>query len=506
MNGPTRRTLSIVLGVAVLVMVVVYRDTFGTMAAKWLDDAAFTYGVVVAPISLWLAWRKRDQLARVPLVPSWLGVTAMALCAGLWVIARGTGVAVVEQFAVVAMISALALAVLGLQATRVLAFPLAFLIFMVPFGRAIVPWLMQATADMATLALQSSGIPVHRSHTYLTIPGGSFEVARACSGVAFLMTAFVLGVLYAYLNYSSWKKRLLCVLAAVTVPVLANGVRVYITIAISYLTDMRFGPGVEHLTFAQVFFVVVLLGMFWLGRRWQDDAPARRTENAQWLVSHRPAPAKWATVALALAILVGAPWYYTAAAARMQASLADASTAVMFPTGGAKWLGPIAGHVGWRPLYRDGLVERQGTYRRGDSAPVDVFVAVYAPGLIVGTEMISYENLLYAEEHVSLAKVDHRRIELAGGGVLNVREVIVPDSGSQRLVWHWYVYGDRSLTSGFAIKALEAMSWLTRDANLERIVTLATAYDDTAHDRLRSFLDAHSRCIASGFAVDACAG
>ena len=78
----------------------------------------------------------------------------MALCAGLWVIARGTGVAVVEQFAVVAMLSALALAVLGLPATRVLAFPLAFLFFMVPFGRAIVPWLMQATADMATLALQ----------------------------------------------------------------------------------------------------------------------------------------------------------------------------------------------------------------------------------------------------------------------------------------------------------------------------------------------------------------
>ena len=61
--------------------------------------------------------------------------------------------------------------------------------------------------------------------------------------------------------------------------------------------------------------------------------------------------------------------------------------------------------------------------------------------------------------------------------------------GSQRLVWHWYVYGDRSLTSGFAIKALEATSWLTRDANLELIVTLATAYDDTAHDRLQSFLD-----------------
>lgn len=203
--------------------------------------------------------------------------------------------------------------------------------------------------------------------------------------------------------------------------------------------------------------------------------------------------------------MIGAPWYYTAAAARMQASLADMSAVVMLPTGAAKWLGPIAGHAGWRPLYRNGHVERQGTYRLGDLPPVDVFVAAYAPGAIAGTEMISYENVLYAQEHVSLAKVNHRKIELPNGEVLGVREVIVPDAGSQRLVWHWYVYGDRPLTSGFAIKALEATSWLTRDANLELIVTLATAYDATAHDRLQSFLAAHSHCITSGFAVEACA-
>jgi EpsI family protein len=319
------------------------------------------------------------------------------------------------------------------------------------------------------------------------------------------MTGLVLGVLYAYLNYASWTKRLLCVLAAVLIPVLANGVRVYITIAVAYLTDMRFGPGVEHVTFAQVFFIVVLLGMFWLGRRWQDDPPSQPTENTTEPSSHRPAPAKWVAVVLALSIMIGTPWYYTVAAERMQANLVDVSTAVLLPTGAAKWLGPIAGQVGWRPAYRGGLVERQGTYRRGDLPPVDVFVAVYAPGAISGTEMISYENVLYAEEHVSLAKVERRRIELPEGGVLGVREVIVPDAGADRLVWHWYVYGDRPLTSGFEIKLLEATSWLTRDARLERIVTLATAYDDAAQDRLRSFLDAHARCVASGFAFEACA-
>jgi len=36
------------------------------------------------------------------------------------------------------MIPAIVLTVVGPRATRVLAFPLAFLLFMVPFGRAVV--------------------------------------------------------------------------------------------------------------------------------------------------------------------------------------------------------------------------------------------------------------------------------------------------------------------------------------------------------------------------------
>ena len=64
-----------------------------------------------------------------------------------WMVARGTGVLVVEQFAAVAMIPALVLRVFGWRAASALVFPLAFLLS----GRAgragAVPWLMQLTAD-----------------------------------------------------------------------------------------------------------------------------------------------------------------------------------------------------------------------------------------------------------------------------------------------------------------------------------------------------------------------
>ena len=103
---------------------------------------------------------------------------------------------------------------------------------------------MQVTADVATWLLQWTGVPVLRSHMYISIPSGSFEVARACSGLNYFITGLVLGVLYAYLTYRGWTKRVLCVAG---LPgrsrSLLNGLRVYVTILVSHLTDMRFGPG-----------------------------------------------------------------------------------------------------------------------------------------------------------------------------------------------------------------------------------------------------------------------
>ena len=110
------------------------------------------------------------------------------------------------------------------------------------------------------LLLQWTGIPVLRSHMYLTIPYGQFEVARACSGLNYFVTSLVLGVLYAYLNYRGWTKRIVCVAAFLVFPVVLNILRVYVIVVVSYLTEMRFGPGTEHVMFGRIFFVVVMLG------------------------------------------------------------------------------------------------------------------------------------------------------------------------------------------------------------------------------------------------------
>ncbi len=504
MDARQSRLLALLLA-ALVIAGWAYFPTFRSIVEKWDSDASFSHGFLILPISLWLTWRVRDELARTAFVPSVLGIVATGACVLAWVVARGTGVLVIEQFAAVALVPSLVLAALGWRATRVLFVPLAFLFFMVPFGRALVPFLMQATAQAATQLLQWTGIPVLRSYMYITIPYGQFEVARACSGLNYFVTSLVLGILYGILFYRGWRKRLLCVAAFVVFPVVLNILRVYVIVLVSYLTEFRFGPGTEHIVFGRVFFLLVILAMFWIGRRWQD--PVSTVPAAASAAGARASSAwpRWWPLPVACAVALAGPPVAADSAADALGLKANGAGLVAFPAAAPGWTGPDAAGP-WRPHYQGGLVERQAQYREAQGAPVDVFVAVYGLGTTAGTEMISYDNVVSRNEYGSLAEDERRRVVLADGGTLQVRQLVVPEYRGERLVWHWYVIGERQTTSPYVVKALEALAFVTRSTDSERIVTVSTPLDEGAQERLQAFIAAHGSCVATGFRAEACTG
>ena len=70
----------------------------------------------------------------------------------------------------VAMIPLAVMAVLGTRVACALCIPLAFLFFAVPFGEALVPPLMDWTADFTVAALRLTGMPVYREGNVLHHP------------------------------------------------------------------------------------------------------------------------------------------------------------------------------------------------------------------------------------------------------------------------------------------------------------------------------------------------
>jgi exosortase A len=481
-----------------------YRGTLADIVQLWRTNSTFSHGPLILPISAWLAWRNRDAFHATAWVPSWTGAVAVLALVALWVAASGAGVAGVEQFAVVAMIPALVLAVFGRKAASALVFPLAYIMLAVPIGHALVPILMQSTAKLATLALQLTAVPVWQTHMYITIPGGHFEVARACSGLNYVVTGFALGLLYSYVTYSGWRKRLLSVLAFIVVPVVANGLRVYLTILVAHLTDMRYGPGEEHVWFGRVFFLVVIISMFFVGRRWRDADP----QSAAVVLAVPPSAAvpnpMWLAALLTGVALVAGPHYLRAAERAIEAQLTKESERLELPAGPTGWVGPTERRDAWRPLYSGARIERAVTYADAAGGRVDLFVAVYGIGKAGGGEMISFGNRMFAGEANSLGIAGRRAVELPAGGAFVVNELTITDGRGPYRVWQWFMVGDRPVLGRYAVKGLESVAFVTHGALTERIVTLAAPIDGSEQDRLQSFFDANARCLGAGLEVEAC--
>ena len=215
------------------------------MVHIWARTTTFNHGFVVPPIVLWLAWRQRHALARVPLRPSaWplVAIAALGVLALSGVLAR---VNVLPQFALVASIALTVPAVLGWPATRVLAFPLCFLFFALPVGDFLLPKLMDWTADFTVAALRATGIPVYRQGLVFVIPSGTWSVVEACSGVRYLIASLMVGTLYAYLIYRSTTRRVVFIACAAAVPIVANWMRAYLIVLLGHLSDNRLAVGVR---------------------------------------------------------------------------------------------------------------------------------------------------------------------------------------------------------------------------------------------------------------------
>lgn len=255
------------------VLVVGYWSTLVAMVTIWDRSGTFAHCYLVAPISIWLIWRRRDELLQLTPHPLYWVLLPMSFAAFAWLLGEMAGVNALTQFAFTSMLIMAVPLVLGWDVARRITFPLLYLLFMVPFGEFLLPSLMEWTADFTVAAVRLSGIPVYREGLQFVIPSGSWSVVEACSGVRYLIASLMVGSLFAYLNYSSTKRRVLFGLVSLTVPLVANWLRAYMIVMLGHLSGNKLAVGVDHLIYGWVFFGLIVGVMFFIGSRWAE-APA----------------------------------------------------------------------------------------------------------------------------------------------------------------------------------------------------------------------------------------
>ena len=174
--------------------------------------------------------------------------------------------------AFVCFVIAACLLFLSRNILRSIAFPLAFLVFMVPFPHIAEHWIevffQHTSASAAYAMLTGAGTPVFRSGMQFQLPGMRLVVAEECSGIHSSLVLFITSLLAGRLLLRTRWKRAMLAVAVIPLAILRNGLRIF-TIAelcVHISPDMinawihrRGGPVFFALSLVPLFALLLLL-------------------------------------------------------------------------------------------------------------------------------------------------------------------------------------------------------------------------------------------------------
>jgi exosortase len=264
----------------VLAVALLYGAVLVKLVHQWGTDPTYSHGFLVPPIALFLVWQERDRLRGASPRRSSLGLVLIAVSLALYVLGSLGAELFVARVSLIGVLAGTVLYVFGWNHLRLVAFPLAFLVFMIPlpaivFDRATVS-LQLVASRMGEDLIRAADIPVLRDGNILTLPAITLEVNDACSGIRSLMALLSVAALVGYFSNGAWWKRALLAFAALPVAIGLNGVR----IAVTGLAATQFGPaaasGLIHEASGWLVFVVAV-GVVWALQKTLGSDAARAT-------------------------------------------------------------------------------------------------------------------------------------------------------------------------------------------------------------------------------------
>ena len=361
-------------------LLAVFHADWQAMAHQWWDSSTYHHILLVPLIIGWLVSQRLPALWSLPVALWKPALALLGACLLLWVMGALAGVAQVTQGAAVAMLAACVPLMLGVRATAGLAFPLAYMGFLVPFGDEAVPFLQMLTARITVALVHVSAVPAQIDGVFISTPAGLFEVAEACSGVKFLVAMLAFGALAAHVCFLDGRRRAAFMALCVVAPVLANGVRAWGTVYVAQYVGRAVAGGVDHIIYGWVFFASVIAGILALGWRYFDRPVGGAMVDVDAIMA-RPLLARWEGASLSPRHALGG----LAAMALLAQGWALAADRLVAPVPAHIDLPEVSGwhRVDYAPRHwwepRAGGADHRllGRYANAQGQQVDVFFALY---------------------------------------------------------------------------------------------------------------------------------
>lgn len=255
----------------ILLWLLLFAPILPGMIREWFSHSDNSHGIIVPFVAGYFAWARLNRLHTVNISGSWWGCAALVAAVALYVLSFAGGLAFPARVAMVFTLFGLIWCTLGGGTIRVMAFPILFLLFMVPVPYSLLnlvsgPLQLVATKISASL-IAACSFPVYREGNMLYFVGTQLEVAEACSGIRSIMSLSMLAFAFASLSQTGWKGKAVLILSATPIALAANILRVTGTGILAHFFGDKVARGFLHEFSGIAIFLlgfVALLGIYTL--------------------------------------------------------------------------------------------------------------------------------------------------------------------------------------------------------------------------------------------------
>ena len=448
----------------------IYADSLHYMLRIWLSDENYGHGIFVPLIAIALIWLKRHTVAEIPVTHQWWSLIYLVFAAALFVVGALAALYIVQLLSWWLCVLALVTAMLGPAGARSIAFPLAFLLTMLPLpqfvSQGLASQLQLISSSLGVGCLQLVGITAFREGNVIDLGPIQLQVVEACSGLRYLIPLITLALLFAYLFNKTWWKRILICLSSIPIAILLNGLRIGLVGVLVELFGSAAADGISHFIEGWMLFVasvgLLSLVVWSLGsqspfqfsgtpvRALPAAGSAPRSETSWW----QSLP----LVAFAIAIValsIAAPQIRTGAFIDVHRD-----TFTQFPLQIDRWRGvsfPL------EKAYLDSLRLDDyllAEYQTSETQPITLYSAYYRSQK-AGQSTHSPAICIPGGGWEILSHTQHDISAMHDRASLTVNRVVIQKGTQKQLVYYWFKQRHRYITQEYAVKG-----WLFWDALL----------------------------------------
>src|SRR5690242_301875 len=246
-------------------VVIMYAPVLSSLARQWWDDPNYGHGVFVPMFASYVLWCERVRWRALPHHPSNFGFAIIVCAIGLRVLGMLGAELFTARLSLLILVSGIVIFLAGFKVLRAIAFPIGYLLFMIPLP-AIVYYQLTLPLQLWASRLGASGLVTLGIHTVregnlLILPNCTLNVVEACSGIRSLLSLLAAVVAYGYFAEASTRKRAALAVASIPIAIATNGLRLVATGVLSFHFGPKVDSGLVHLVLGVFFFALAFLSI-----------------------------------------------------------------------------------------------------------------------------------------------------------------------------------------------------------------------------------------------------